>query len=89
MIGILNNQDFPAQYQLLKPVPVEIEQFGGRSYVATFKEANISMTGTDPQNAKDELADTIIDFFETFRDDPKFKDDLNIVRSYISEVPAQ
>ena len=73
------------RYKLLKLIPVEIERIESGVYVAFFKEANISMTGYSRENARDELAHTIIDFLDTFRDDPDFIADVKAVRFYINE----
>ncbi len=43
------------------------------------------MTGTDPQNAQEELTYAILDFFETFRDDHGYWEDLVILHYYIRD----
>ena len=65
-------REFLDRYELLRPIPIKFEHEEPESCVAVFKEANISMTGYSKSNARDELAYTIMDFLEVFRDDPDF-----------------
>ena len=76
-------KDAAERYELLRPIPVEIERSGPDSWVAFFGAARLSMTGHSHSNAVEELAATIVDFVETFRDDPDFTDDVDAVLSYI------
>lgn len=78
-------EEFSNRYSLRRSIPIEIESFEDESFVATFEEANISMTGTDPQNAQEELTYAILDFFETFRDDHGYWEDLVILHYYIRD----
>lgn len=78
-------REFLDRYEILRPIPIEFEHEEPESCVAVFKEANISMTGCSKSNARDELAYTIMDFLEVFRDDPDFTKDVKTVLSYIKE----
>lgn len=82
-------RDLGARYELLRPIPVEINKVGHQSYVALFRAANISMTGVDESNAKNELAGTIVDFMETFQDDPDFSEEVATAKLYIRERHAE
>ena len=73
------------RYDLLDSIPIEVNQVAPESYVARFVGADISMAGSSRDNARDELAETIVDFLETFQDDPRFKDDVSAIRFYIEK----
>ena len=73
------------RYDLLDSIPIEVKQVAPESYVARFVGADVSMAGSSRDNARDELAETIVDFLETFQDDPRFKDDMSAIRFYIEK----
>lgn len=76
-------KELPKPYTLKQPIPISIECIEPGSYVASFKEANISMTGRDENDARRELALALIDFLEVFSDDSNFKDIIDVLRLYI------
>ena len=55
-----------AGYTLLQPIPVRLERGEEGEWIACFEEANISMSGTEPEEARQALADDIVDTFALF-----------------------
>ncbi len=55
-----------AGYRLLQPIPVLLEQSEEGEWMACFEEANISMSGIEPEDARQALADDIVDAFALF-----------------------
>jgi len=52
------------RYELIQSIPVKIERDPEVGWAAWFEEAQIAMPGTDPNDAKQALADSIVDTFE-------------------------
>jgi predicted RNase H-like HicB family nuclease len=59
----------PEAYEVLKPIPVEIEA-DGDSFVATFRDASISTSGDTEQEAFENLKSLILDIFDSLRREP-------------------
>lgn len=55
-----------ARYSLLQPIPVRLEPDEDGEWVASFEEANINMSGSDPEDARQALADDIVEAFALF-----------------------
>lgn len=70
-------------YELLKPIPVRLTRIDSASYVALFVPADISMTGRNQSNAKEELAATIVDFLEVFQNDRDFQQEIAAIVKHI------
>ena len=51
-------EEYSADYELLKPIPVEFDNIGG-NIVACFREAKLSFSGVDRTDALDHLGDWI------------------------------
>ena len=71
------------RYKLLRPIPVKLTRTGSESHVAHFRAADVSMTGHSVSNAKEELAATIVDFMEVFKDDPDFQQEIAAIAEHI------
>jgi hypothetical protein len=80
-------EELPAElseyYELLRHIPVRLTQTGSESHVAHFRAADISMTGHNVSNAKEELAATIVDFMELFKDDSDFQQEIAAIAEHI------
>ena len=80
-------EELPAElseyYELFRNIPVRLTQTGSESHVAHFRAADISMTGHNVSNAKEELAATIVDFMELFKDDPDFQQEIAAIAEHI------
>ena len=55
-----------APYTLLRPIPVRLEPGEDGGWVARFEEANIGMSGGDPEDARQMLAEDIVETFALF-----------------------
>lgn len=53
-------------YTLLRPIPVHLEPGEDGGWTASFDEANIGMPGGDPEDARQMLADDIVETFALF-----------------------
>ena len=71
------------RYKLLRPIPVKLTRTGSESHVAHFRAADVSMTGHSVSDAKEELAATIVDFMEVFKDDPDFQQEIAAIAEHI------
>ena len=77
-----------ARYKLIEPIPVHIEQQSDDSWTASFEEANISMSGTSLEDAKQALADDIgyaLDLLLSERDtlSPVLQHQLAVLERYV------
>ncbi len=77
-------------YMLLRPIPICVSRDEDGEWVASFKEANVSMSGSDPDEAKDLLAEDIVNAFALFlaeekRLSPRLTQDLAILRQCMKE----
>ena len=61
------------QFVLLKPIEVVIQCTGEDEYVASFFEANVNASGCNPNQAFENLVDTIMTRFETYENLPPEK----------------
>ena len=53
-------------YRLLQPIPVRLEYGEDGEWIACFSEANISMPGSNPEDARQALADDLVAAFALF-----------------------
>ena len=77
---------------LLKPIPVHLEQDEDGEWVASFKEANISMSGSSANDAQEALAEDIVAAFVLYLEEednlgPGPQRQLAALRKYISILP--
>ena len=75
-------------YRLLQPIPVRLEHGEDGEWIACFGEANISMPGSNPEDAQQALADDIVEAFALFLAEeetlgPGPKEQLAVLRQYI------
>lgn len=56
-------------YALLKPIPITIERIDDADYLASFKEANIAISGSDSQDAFQSLVAEILDTFDSLSEE--------------------
>ena len=80
-----------ANYEILEPIPVKLKMEESGEWIARFEAANIGMTGSDPEEAKELLGYYIIDAMELFLEEektliPKLKRDLNALRHHIKTL---
>ena len=81
--------DLPdVKYTLLKPIPVLLNPVGAGEWVASFEEANIAMSGDDPDDAKESLAYEILYAMESYCAEeealiPDLKSTLTVLRQSI------
>ena len=88
-ISFINNLP-DDRYELIQSIPVKIERDPEIGWGAWFEEAQIAMPGTDPFDAKQALADSIVDTFEDlcFEEDnlgPYPLNQLRILRYFVRE----
>ena len=81
-------------YSLRQPIPVHLEKQDDGEWIANFEEANISMSGSDPQEAMTLLAEDIASAFALFLAEekklsPRLAQDLTVLRQHILEVETQ
>ena len=77
-------------YTLLRPIPIRLSCDEDGEWVASFQEAHISMSGSDPDEAKELLAEDIVSAFALFlaeekRLSPRLTQDLTILRQYMEK----
>lgn len=53
-----------AGYQILQPIPVEIQEVDTEDFLASFREANIAISGSDNDDAYQALVAEILDTFD-------------------------
>lgn len=90
---ISSNKDFittlpDSNFILLKPIPVHLTLSDWGDWIARFEAANIGMSGSDPEDAKESLAYNILDTMDLFIEEeeeliPKLKRDFDVLRQYI------
>lgn len=77
-----------AKHTLIQPIPVRLNHVGGGEWIASFEEANIAMSGDNPEEAKESLAYDIMYAMELFYAEeealsPNLKQELKVLRQYI------
>jgi hypothetical protein len=77
-------------YTLRLPIPVRLERQEDQEWVASFEEAHISMSGSDPEEAMLLLAVDIESAFALFLTEeealiPRLTQDFAVLRRYIKE----
>ena len=79
-----------AGYRILRPIPLEIKRDGGGNFEASFREANIAMSGSDSHDAFQALVAEILDTFDLLLSEPSLGPDaaeqLQILRKYIGKT---
>ena len=77
-------------YVVLNPIPVEIKRVDDTTYLASFKEANIAMSGFDRQDAYQSLVAEILDTFDALVDERRPSPDaaaqLQVLRTYLGKA---
>ena len=76
------------RYGLIQPIPIRLNREESGDWTAHFKEANISMSGTSPEDATQALADDIgyaLDFLLAERNtlSPVLQDQLAVLERYV------
>jgi hypothetical protein len=66
----LTIKDLEDGYAVIAPIPITIEHVGDSTYLASFDDANIAITGTDKQDAYQSLVAEILDTFDTLTTEP-------------------
>ena len=79
-----------SSYTLLQPIPISWEEQEDGEWIASFEEANISMSGSTVGEAMDLLAEDIEWAFALFTKEettlsPHLKHDLAVLRQYLRE----
>ena len=76
-----------AGYRVLKPIPVRIKRIGHLDLEASFREANIAMSGSDSQDAYEALVADILETFDVLTAEqtlgPDAAEQLRILSTYI------
>ncbi len=62
-IRVLPNE-YENRYELLEPIPVDFENIGPSAVIASFLEAELSVTGYDVCDAEADLMSWIIDMYD-------------------------
>src|SRR5687767_3158681 len=75
----------PEPYELLRDIPVVV-QADGDSFVATFYDANLSMSGDTEAEAIALLKDSMIALFELFQREKKLGKGMAMQRAVLFEV---
>ena len=76
-----------ADYRILQPIPLEIKRVGIGDFEASFREANIAMSGRDSNDAFQALVAEILDTFDLLLREqslgPDAAEQLRILHTYI------
>ncbi len=65
-------EEFAKRCELLEPIPVSFERVAPSSVVASFREADLSVTGYDARDAEADLVSWIVDMHEDLQSaDPR------------------
>ena len=76
-----------AGYRVRQPIPVRIKRIGHRDFEASFREANIAMSGSDSQDAYEALVADVLETFDVLTAEqtlgPDAAEQLRILRTYI------
>ena len=76
-----------AGYRILQPIPVEIRRVGIGDFEASFREANIAISGSDSDDAYQALVAEILDTFDGLTEDKNLgisaAEQLRILKTYI------
>jgi hypothetical protein len=85
-VGVIENLE-EVGYEVVKPIPYEIERIGEMNFLASFVEANIAVGGFDLQDAYQALVAEILDTFDALTEEPRLGPDaaaqLAVLRTYI------
>jgi|BarGraNGADG00312_1021997.scaffolds.fasta_scaffold50502_2 hypothetical protein len=77
-------------YVVLHPIPVKIRHLDDATYVASFEEANIAISGWNRQDAYQSLFAEILDTFDALVDEPQLSQhaaaQLRVLRSYLAKT---
>lgn len=76
-------------YQVLQPIPVEIEKVAPGDFLASFREANISISGIDNDDAYEALLAEILDTFDSLTEEKSLgksaAKQLRVLKTYIAK----
>ncbi len=79
-----------AGYRILKPIPVEIKTVEVGDVEASFREANIAMSGTDTNDALQALVADILDTFDVLISEhnlgPDAAEQRRLLHTYIAKT---
>ena len=79
-----------AGYRVLRPIPVVIRRVGIGNCEASFREANIAMSGSDSDDAFQALVAEILDTFDMLPQEQNLGPDaakqLQVLRTYIAKA---
>ncbi len=75
-------------YRLLQPIQIRLERDEDGEWTASFDAANIGMSGSSPEDARQALAEDIVEAFALFLEEeetlgPGPKEQLAVLRQYI------
>jgi hypothetical protein len=77
-------------YDVLQPIPYEIDEINAGDFLASFEEANIAIGGSDPGDAYQALLAEILDTFDALVAEPNLSanaaEQLRILRTYIGKT---
>ena len=76
-------------YQVLQPIPVEIEKVAPGDFLASFRKANISIPGIDNDDAYEALEAEILDTFDSLTEAKSLgkssAEQLRVLKRYIAK----
>jgi hypothetical protein len=87
-VGVID--ELEEGYVVLKSIPYQIRPIDDVTYLASFEEANIAISGFDPQDAFQSLVAEILDTFDALLLEPHLGPDaaaqLQVLRTYIGKA---
>ena len=79
-------------YRIRQPLPIRIKRTGAANFEASFRKANIAISGTDRDNAFRAIVAEILDTFDTLVEEPNLipraAKQLQVLREYIAQDEA-
>ena len=77
-------------YHTLQPIPVEIQEIAPEDFLASFREANIAISGSDNDDAYQALVAEILDTFDVLIEErnlgPDAAEKLRTLSTYIART---
>ena len=77
-------------YQILQPIPVEIQEVAPEDFLASFREANITISGSDSDDVYRALVAEILDTFDVLIEErnlgPDAAEKLRTLSTYIART---
>ncbi|MDE0103127.1 MAG: hypothetical protein OXN89_12170 [Bryobacterales bacterium] len=90
LVEILVTELGEPRYKLTKPIRVMIRRIGSEDFEAVFRKANIAISGSDWDDARQSLVAEILDTFEMLLHErslcPPAAEQLRILRTYIERA---